>query len=50
MFDRYASATPVGRIGSPEDVAKAIVFVVADDFMTGTVLTVDGGLTLSSLN
>lgn len=37
-------ATPLARIGRPEDVAAAIAFLVADaPFSTGTVLHVDGG-------
>lgn len=45
-FARYAAATPVGRIGRPEDVAVAILLLVGNDFMSGTVLEVDGGLRL----
>ena len=38
---------PIGRLGSPEDVANAAVFLASDEasFITGAVLTVDGGLT-----
>ncbi len=38
---------PLGRIGSPEDIAKAILYMVSDDalFMTGSAVVVDGGLT-----
>jgi 3-oxoacyl-[acyl-carrier protein] reductase len=38
--------TPLGRFGSPEDVAGAVAFLVGPDaaFITGHVLTVDGGL------
>jgi pteridine reductase len=37
-------ATPLGRIGSPEDVARAIGFLAeVADFSTGSVLAVDGG-------
>ena len=38
--------TPLGRLGSPEDVARAVRFLVADEasFITGEVLLVDGGL------
>lgn len=36
---------PYGRIGQPEDVARAVAFLASDltDFITGTVLAVDGG-------
>ncbi|TIN13656.1 MAG: SDR family oxidoreductase, partial [Mesorhizobium sp.] len=40
----YAGKTPVGRIGRAEDVADAIAFLVSNGFMTGQVLTCDGGL------
>jgi 3-oxoacyl-[acyl-carrier protein] reductase len=40
--------TPLGRIGTPEEVAKAYLFLASDDasFVTGTVLSVDGGVTI----
>ncbi|MEV4595974.1 glucose 1-dehydrogenase [Amycolatopsis sp. NPDC049253] len=40
--------TPLGRLGTAEDVAKAIRFLVSDDaaFITGQVLGIDGGLVL----
>ncbi len=36
---------PVGRLGEPEEVARCVVFLVADDagFITGSTLTVNGG-------
>jgi 3-oxoacyl-[acyl-carrier protein] reductase len=38
--------TPLGRLGSPEDVAVAVRFLCSDEaaFITGDVLLVDGGL------
>ena len=38
---------PIGRMGTPNDIAKGIVFLASDDagFMTGAGLVVDGGLT-----
>ena len=39
---------PDGRIGLPEDIARAVVFLASDasDYITGTTLFVDGGMTL----
>ena len=41
--------TPMRRFGTPEDIAKAAVFLASDDaaFITGTGLTVDGGMSAS---
>jgi 3-oxoacyl-[acyl-carrier protein] reductase len=41
---------PMKRIGTPEDIARVAVFLASDDaaYMTGQVLTVDGGLSLGS--
>ena len=44
VFSQYGGAAPVGRIGAPEEVAQAIVAVMSNGFITGTVLTIDGGL------
>jgi 3-oxoacyl-[acyl-carrier protein] reductase len=42
--------TPVGRAGTPADVAHAYLFLAADDssFINGAVLSVDGGLVLGT--
>ena len=39
---------PYGRIGEPEDIARACVWLASDaaDYITGTTLYVDGGMTL----
>lgn len=43
-----AQTTPLGRLGTPEDIAEAVMFFASDRsaFVTGQVLTADGGLTL----
>jgi 3-oxoacyl-[acyl-carrier protein] reductase len=38
--------TPVGRNGTPEDVAKAMEYLADADFVTGQVLSVNGGFVL----
>ncbi|HZK53584.1 MAG TPA: SDR family NAD(P)-dependent oxidoreductase [Desulfosporosinus sp.] len=43
-----ASKIPIGRVGTPEDVAKVVLFLVSDDaaYLNGVVIPVDGGLSL----
>jgi len=57
MLDRFTGtpenksaligSVPLGRIGKPDDVAKAVLFLAADasSFVTGQIFTVDGGKT-----
>lgn len=40
---KIAGATPLRRIGSPEDVAGALLYLLRSDFVTGETLVVDGG-------
>lgn len=46
--ERFVAQIPLGRFGAPEEVADAIVFLASDwaRYVTGTTLTVDGGLTM----
>jgi 3-oxoacyl-[acyl-carrier protein] reductase len=46
MQDDAIKATPLGRLGTVEDVAYAVAFLAADEasFITGQVLSVDGGM------
>ena len=46
--ERRAAETLLGRIGSPEDVAEAVVYLAGARFVTGTTLFVDGGRSLQS--
>lgn len=42
------SRIPLGRYGSPSDIARAVAFLVSDDasYITGQVIAVDGGMTM----
>ena len=44
-FLAEAADRPLGRLGMPEDIARAVLYLVSDDasFVTGTALVVDGG-------
>jgi 3-oxoacyl-[acyl-carrier protein] reductase len=46
--DAMLAGTPLGRLGDPEDVARAVRFLCSDEasFITGEVLLVDGGLAM----
>jgi 3-oxoacyl-[acyl-carrier protein] reductase len=46
QFDTYAAATPLGRIGQPDDIAPAVVFLASPDsgWITGESLYTSGGL------
>lgn len=46
LHEAVQSRAPLRRSGEPEDVARAIVDVAANRYMTGQVVVVDGGLTL----
>jgi 3-oxoacyl-[acyl-carrier protein] reductase len=48
VLDRFISMTPARRLGEPEDVANAYLFLASDEasFVNGAVLSVDGGLVL----
>ncbi|MFC1415565.1 SDR family NAD(P)-dependent oxidoreductase [Streptacidiphilus cavernicola] len=46
VLDAEAARTPLGRLGTPEDIASAVLFLAGDgaSFITGHILAVDGGL------
>lgn len=43
MYADLAATLPLGRVGEPEDVAKAFLSLMDQDYLTGTVSVVDGG-------
>jgi glucose 1-dehydrogenase len=47
-YDALMTLVPYGRIGEPEDIARAAVWLASDhsDYVVGTTLFVDGGMTL----
>ena len=51
LLDRVAGWYPLGRVGTPEDVARAALFLASDEaaWITGASLVVDGGLTSGNL-
>jgi meso-butanediol dehydrogenase / (S,S)-butanediol dehydrogenase / diacetyl reductase len=51
VFERLTKWYPLGRVGEPEDVAGAALFLASDDaaWITGAVLPVDGGLTAGNM-
>lgn len=46
-FADFAKRTPVGRVGTPEEIGQAIVFLITNGFMTGQTIVCDGGIRLS---
>lgn len=48
LREAYRRAVPIGRLGKPEDIAGAVLFLASDDadFITGQTLSVSGGLTM----
>jgi NAD(P)-dependent dehydrogenase (short-subunit alcohol dehydrogenase family) len=46
--ERRASETLLGRVGSPDDVAEAVLYLAGASYVTGTTLVVDGGRSLKS--
>lgn len=45
VVERLSDITPRGRLGTPEEVARAVLYAIEADFMTGAVISLDGGIT-----
>ena len=48
QLERRAAETVLGRVGSPEDIADAVLFLAGADFITGSTIAVDGGALLQT--
>jgi 2-hydroxycyclohexanecarboxyl-CoA dehydrogenase len=48
LREAYRRAVPIGRLGKPDDIAGAVLFLASDDadFITGQTISVSGGLTM----
>jgi NAD(P)-dependent dehydrogenase (short-subunit alcohol dehydrogenase family) len=46
--ERRAAETLLGRVGSPDDVADAVLYLAGAQFVTGSTLVVDGGRLLKT--
>jgi len=44
-MDALRTRQPMGRLGTPEEIADAVAYLAAAEFVTGSVLVIDGGLT-----
>lgn len=45
FYDGLVAKHPIGRLGKPEEIAHAVIFLAENEFITGTTVTVDGGYT-----
>jgi 2-keto-3-deoxy-L-fuconate dehydrogenase len=44
-LDALRARQPLGRLGTPEEIADAVAYLAAAEFVTGSVMVIDGGLT-----
>ena len=47
MLAKISDSIPLGRIGTPEDIAQAVLFLATAPYITGQILAVDGGRSLT---
>ena len=46
VLEEIAKSLPLKRIGRPEEIAEGVLFLMQNDYITGTTLTIDGGALL----
>jgi 3-oxoacyl-[acyl-carrier protein] reductase len=46
LLDKMVAPVPVGRLGQPAEIAHSVRFIFENDFFTGRVIELDGGLRL----
>ncbi len=46
VMEKIVAGIPAGRLGVPEEVSKAVRFIIENDYVNGRVIEVDGGLRL----
>jgi NAD(P)-dependent dehydrogenase (short-subunit alcohol dehydrogenase family) len=48
-LEKIARGIPLGRLGTPDDIANAVLFLASDraSFITGQTISVDGGYTMA---
>jgi len=49
-LEKMASIHALGRIGTPEEIAEAVEYLICSEWTTGAILDVDGGLGLGLTN
>ena len=43
---QFIARQPMGRFGAAEEIAEGVLFLACNEFCTGTILTIDGGMTI----
>ena len=43
VLEEIKEETPLGKIGTPEDIAKCVKWLIEDEFTTGQIISINGG-------
>lgn len=46
-YRQFGAVIPAGRVGNPDEIAHAVLFLMENDYVTGTALVIDGGYQLT---